>query len=281
MAGEHGRTSERPGDDLFTGGLAALLRPIIRYCLRHSIKLQRFIEVAKGVYVEIGEEQMLRDGHEVSTSRLAVMTGVHRKDVVRLGKGETKKRLPGDTLARVVGQWRNDPRFSRKNGHPRPLDLGGGSGEFAELVLSVSKELNPYTILFELERLKLINREGNTVALLANEYIPKKRPLESLRLVSADYEDILNAAEENVFEEPKVPNLHLTTRYDNVAIESLPTIRRWLMAEGAKLHQRARTYLAKHDKDLNPRLDKKAGGGRVVLGSFGLTSVGETPEEDK
>lgn len=86
------------------------------------------------------------------------MTGIHRKDVDRLILGERKVDPATDVFTRVFGQWQNDKRFS-KNGRPKALDLGGEAVYFAKLVQSVSKEHNPYTVLFELERLGFIKRQ--------------------------------------------------------------------------------------------------------------------------
>ncbi|MFN8392509.1 MAG: DUF6502 family protein [Bdellovibrionota bacterium] len=250
--------------------LRHLLRPVARFCIRRSVKLQRLMETMKSVLVEVGQEELERVGETASVSRLAVMTGVHRKDITRLTRGDESKEPAVDIFTRVVGQWRNDPRFSRR-GQPRPLESVGGDAEFAELVRSVSKELNPYTVLLELDRLGMVSRSGDTVTLKANEYAPAKNADESFQLMSADIDDLLKGVEENVFERKRVPHLHLTTRYDNICPEFLPEIQRWCMQEGAKLHARARNYFSKFDKDLNPRLRNKEGGSRVVLGSFSLS----------
>ncbi|RIL12652.1 MAG: hypothetical protein DCC75_00075 [Proteobacteria bacterium] len=51
---------------------------------------------------------------------------------------------------------------------------------------------------------------------------------------------------------------------------ALPAIRKWLLNQGIQLHKRARIYLSRFDRDLNPSPDK--GGARVVVGAFSWTS---------
>src|SRR5262249_10135934 len=140
--------SRNQNAEVFSLCLRALLRPLVRFCLRHSIKLQEFLELAKSVFLEMGMEELGRQDAAPSTSRIAVMTGLHRKDVERLKAGIGTRRAAGDIFTRVVGQWQTDPRFSSKRGSPRPLKLEGKEGDFVTLVESVSRELNPYTILF-------------------------------------------------------------------------------------------------------------------------------------
>lgn len=260
------------GSELFTVALQALLRPVIRFCLRHSVKLQQFLEVSKAVFVEMAEKEVSAEDDELSISRLAVMTGVHRKDVARLLSAGMKEVPANDVFTRVVGSWCSMPGFSRQ-GAPRVLKIGGGSGEFCELVRGVSKELNPYTILFELERLGMVRRDGDSVQLLVREYAPRRDSAAGFAILSSDLDDIISAAESNIFEDEAVPHLHLTTRYDNVCPELLPAIRTWFMREGAKLHKRARRRLSRCDKDLNPRLKNRAGGGRVAIGTFSLVEI--------
>ena len=250
--------------DIIAAVIQSLLRPLIRFCLRHSVKIQQFQEIAKATFVEVASEL---DKEALSVSRLAVMTGVHRKDVVRLTDQGMKSNAANDIFTRVVGCWRSHPKYSRR-GEPKLLRIAGGAGEFHELVRSVTKEINPYTVLLELERQGLVIRDEDSLKLLTREFVPKRDPEAGFRLVAEDLKTLLEAAEENIFKDPAIPNLHLTTRYDNICQEDLLTIRRWLMAEGAKLHKRARLYLSKYDKDLNPKLANRRGGCRIALGSF-------------
>lgn len=258
------------GQDSLAGVLRIVLRPIARYCLRHSLKFRRISEILKSVLVEIAQEELSKKGAPASISRLSAMTGVHRKDVTRLVLEDMQERPAADVYTRIVGQWKNHPSYSRR-GEARPLDVSGGQGKFAALVSSVSKELNPYLVLFEFERLGIVEREGDLVVLSAAEFVPRRNLDASFRMVEADIDDLLRAVEENTLKKPATANLHLTTRYDNVAPEHLPEIRRWFINEGAKLHKAARNYLSKFDKDLNPKLKGTQGGSRVALGSFSIT----------
>ncbi|MCB0324217.1 MAG: hypothetical protein KDD69_11620 [Bdellovibrionales bacterium] len=262
--------------DILAPGLRSLLRPVARFCLRHSFKLQRVTETLKAVMVEVGREELVAQGLPATANRLSAMTGVHRKDVSRLLEDDFRERPAHDVYTKIIGQWRSDPQFSRR-GLPRPLELAGGKGQFAALVSSVTKELSCYTVLNELERLKLIERMGDLVVLRSNEYVPKRSVRANFKLVEKDVEDLLSAVESNTLSLKDVPNLHLTTRYDNIAEEHLPQIQEWLIKQGAKAHQAARTYLAKFDCDLNPKLQRqgKTGGGRVAFGTFGLAEASD------
>ena len=248
-----------------------LLRPVLAFCVRRSLRLREILEIAKSVLVEIAVEELQNKGEEVSVSRVALMTGVHRKDVTELIRQQAP-RPSGETLfQRLIGQWRSDKRFSN-SGYPRPLSHVGQDSEFATLVRSVNRELNPYSILFELTRMGAVEERRDGVYLLKNEYVPVGKLEDRFALVGRDVDDLVRAAEENIIAEPEVPNLHLSTTYDNINPADLPKIRRWFMHEGAKLHERARQFLSKHDFDINPARSPQRGGARVVIGTFSFST---------
>lgn len=93
------------------------------------------------------------------------MTGLQRRDVSRISGDRQSPTKDVTLLIRVVGQWSADKRFSNSRGKGRSLGVSGVNSEFAKLVKLVSKDLNPHTILFELERLGIIRRKGNTATL--------------------------------------------------------------------------------------------------------------------
>ena len=65
-----------------------------------------------------------------------------------------------------------------------------------------------------------------------------------------------------------IPNLHIATRYDNIVVEAVPEMRRWILSQGAEFHARLRNYLSRYDKDFNPALYDRQAGAKVVVGSF-------------
>lgn len=265
-------------DKLKIDCLRQLLSPIIRFCLRSSITLQDLIESAKVVFVKLGTELMQEGEDNINTSRLAVMTGVHRKDVQKIrdegGLGDNTKSF----TRRLLAQWEQDRQFCGQNGKPLVLTCGGEGSDFWRLVRKLSKELNPATVLFELERINAVRRTPRGLKLTMDFELLRGNPLEGLRQVSSDATDLLEAVRENVYEGSKTPNLHLRTEYDNVFVEDLPEIREWLVLEGSKFHKKVREYLARFDQDLNPN-SKKTGGGKVMVGAFSRVLSPESKNE--
>jgi hypothetical protein len=249
-------------------GLKLLLRPVAKFCLRRSIKIQDGIEMLKHAFIEVAREELERTGRLVSNSRLSVMTGLHRRDVVRLLLEGVVVTENAPLLLRVIGQWQESSELRLKSGEPRPLTFEGKNSEFVELVRSISKDLNPYTVLFELERVGAVVREESRLRLVTDVYVPSGNLKEGLGLLGRDVEDLLLAVEDNLFRSPSIPHLHIKTHYDNVILSAIPELRSWCLEQGAEFHARIRKKLAKYDKDLNPRLKSEEGGGVVAVGTF-------------
>lgn len=253
--------------DLYRNCLRRLLQPLAKMCIRQSISIQELIELAKAAFIAAAADEIERNNQKVNVSRLSVMTGLHRRDVMRIYReGDQSKALPG-LASRVLAQWEQDERFHTKAGKPRVLSADGDQSEFAQLVAAVSTDVNFATVLFELERLGLVERAARGIKFIGKAQITSQDPAESFTLLARDAEDLLMSVDENVFSPRDEKNLHARTEYDNVAPEHLEEIRRWLLIEGAEFHRRARNFLSKYDRDVNPRL-KTQGRARVVVGTF-------------
>lgn len=247
-----------------------LLVPVLAFCLRRSLRLREILELVKVTLVELSILDLKRRGEVVSASKIALMTGVHRKDVAELLKSPKPREVESDVVRKIIGQWRSDRRFTMGDGRPRALEHIGKESEFVTLVRSVHSELNPYSILFELERIGAVRAKGDRLQLLSSEYVPSGNSEERFALVARDLDDLLRAAEENIMAPQPVPNLQLSTSYDNVSVAQLAVIRKWFMDQGAQLHERARQFLSQFDRDINPVDDGTPSGARVVIGTFSL-----------
>jgi hypothetical protein len=209
-----------------------------------------------------------------TVSKLSVMTGIQRRDIKRIDEqghnNSSAQHL--NLITRIIGAWTQGESFSR-GGSPRQLTYNGGDGDFSDLVRGISQDLNPSTVLFELERLSLVKRDGDTLTLTVNSYQITEDIDDAYSLVSSDLRNLIECVERNISDSVPIPNLHITTSFDNVAVSDLDRIREWLLKKGAELHAEARQYISICDKDLNPSRYADTGGGKVWLTSFSLCNA--------
>lgn len=253
--------------------LTIALRPFVAFCVRHALRLQDLIECAKVVFIEQSMEQARKKSSKPNISRLSLMTGVHRRDVARILRSPEPQSDQRDLIRRIMGQWQSDSRFITATKQPRILDCRGPGSEFFKLVESVSSDVNPATVLFELERCGAIEHTPRGVKLILESYVPSGDIEGGMEILSFDMDDLILGIEENIFNRSQVPNLHARTSYDNVRADALEEIRRWLIKEGHMFHSRAREFISQFDQDINP--DPKYNGkkSKVVLGAFSRTEI--------
>ena len=193
--------------------------------------------------------------------------------MARIHQREETKDTPQGLISRILGHWQQDPHFTTKNGKPRVLSLEGDDSEFKQLVRSITHDVTPGTVLFELERIEAVEHTRNGLKLTSRIYVPKGNLREGFSMLARDSVDLMEAIEYNLFEDPKTPNLHLNTEFDRISDKALPKIREWLIREGSALHQRARNFLSKYDADLNVELEPSTCNTRVKLGSFSVVAT--------
>ncbi len=251
--------------------LPRLLRPLAKLCVRHGLKIQDLLEAAKRAMLAAAAEELASSGEKVNISRLSVMTGIQRKDINRIERTDTGDSEMESLMTKVIGMWQSHPDFINRARKPRGLRCDSGSSEFSRLVETVSKDVNSYTVLFELERLGIVERRGESVSLCSPALeVGEESVSQGLNLLAADTADLYSSVTENIFSRAEIPNLHIKTSYDNIVASGMDAVRDWILREGADFHARAREFISKFDKDLNPQLYQMPAGGRVVLGSFSL-----------
>jgi hypothetical protein len=131
-----------------------LLRPMVMFLLRNGVPYQTFADIAKRVYVDLATEKFDIPGRKQSKSRVAILTGLSRREVLRV------KRLPAqddlgaldriNRAARVIAGWVRDRRFSDESGQPTDLPFEGGNVSFLQLVKLYSGDAPARAVLDEL-----------------------------------------------------------------------------------------------------------------------------------
>lgn len=265
---------------IITKCLRLMMRPLATFCVRRGVKFREFVDIAKGVFLEAAEDEITRSGYQRSTSKISVMTGIQRFEVKRLLEEQPDV---GDRnlVVRVVGLWSNSTRFADSRGRARKLTYRGARSEFGKLVRAVSKDLNPHTVMFELERLEVLSKDEEHVELRQHALIAHGDPETGMRFVSQDVSDLISAGVENCFAAHVTPNLHARTEYDNISDEQLPVIKRWFLELGTRMHTETRKFLSAFDRDLTPQDERGTGRNRVTLGTFSFIEPFSQDERSK
>lgn len=252
--------------------LLALMRPLARFWLKNALSFQDFVRIGKHAFVLEAREALQREGHKTNTSRISVLTGIDRTEILRISdEPADASEAPVGILERVLGQWRQDSRFIDSHGKPRILKCSGEPQEFRALVETVTKTINAGTVLAEFKRRGFVEQTDRGVKLLIQVLALQADKTAGVELMARDCETLFETIQENLFEQPEISNLHIRTEYDNVVLSQLPKIRRWLVNEGKKFHKKARNFISKYDKDITPLKGEIGGGGRVILTAYSLT----------
>src|SRR5690606_27575949 len=121
-------------------------------------------------FIEESARALESGGQKRNISRISLMSGVHRRDVARIQEYGLQLYYEQDVVPKVLGMWQSSPRFSTAMNQARPLSFEGEKAEFADLVQSVSKDINPSTVLFELDRVGAIEKAAGKVHLKVESF---------------------------------------------------------------------------------------------------------------
>ena len=169
-------------DSVKTGLLAAyskLLRPLIRILLRHGITYAELSEVVKRVYVQTAAQEFKVPGKKMSKARIAIVTGLTRKEVQRISaikpEGKYKNKANASRIGRVLSGWHTDPDFTGPYGMPLELRYDSDMPEdvtFVKLVQRFSGDMTPRAMLDELVRVgAVIETDQNWFKAVRREYV--------------------------------------------------------------------------------------------------------------
>lgn len=148
--------------------LAEALQPIAIAMLKGNLSAAVLVHSAKLAYVRAAIDTLSTEGTKTNVSRLAVVTGMTRKEVAsylpRKTRGATtanpKKQMEHRAL-RVLRAWITDPRYKKASGKLIDLPMAGEGKTFASLVRSYGGDVTAVAVLRELERLRVVTRTGS------------------------------------------------------------------------------------------------------------------------
>ena len=153
------------------GAFLVVLKPIARILLRYGIGFREFSEIAKTAFVDVASSDFGLRGRPTNISRVAVMTGLTRKEVRRLRdkieEGQQTVIVKTTPMWDILHYWHSDREFLDATGKPRKLPFAGETRSFSKLVRRFGGDIPPGAMRTELKRVGAIEEDdqGNLYVL--------------------------------------------------------------------------------------------------------------------
>ena len=237
--------------------VARLLAPLARVLLRHGISHAEFANWAKMAFIAQAAKHFGVKNKKPSVSRIAIVTGINRKEVKRVlelpaesDSGKAKQ----NRATRVVTGWLQDEDFTDSNGNPKTLDYGETDSMFNQLVRRYGGDVPARAVLDELIRVGTVIRDGSKISMKQMGYVPHESEEQMLDIFGDSSSDLLDTIDHNLSNEPGDSRLQLNVVYDNVPQEALEEFRKIADKKSLELLQELDKYLAKNDRDSNKKM---------------------------
>jgi len=136
------------------------LKPIARVLLRFGIGYREFSEISKLAFVDVASNEFGLRGRQTNISRVAVMTGLTRKEVRRvrdkISSGAVRLNVKSTPLSEILHRWHSESDYLDKSGHPAVLPFAGEQASFSSLVRKFGGDIPPGAMRTELKRVGAI-----------------------------------------------------------------------------------------------------------------------------
>jgi hypothetical protein len=236
-----------------------LMKPVVRILLRSGVGFSDFAEWAKLTYVEIAEKEFGVEGRVQSTSRISILTGLHRKEVARIRKdleqgGVSERNVPANRAERVVNAWLRESRYS--SDESKPLDLPYSSDtdcepSFESLVKSYSGDIHSRTLLDELIRIGAVSQLSNDHLRLERAgYVPSTESVEQLGIAGQSAHDLIATLANNINPESSGRYFQRSVAYRHLSNESVSEFKEYSELENEKLLLKLNKWLAQRDMSI-------------------------------
>jgi hypothetical protein len=238
----------------------ACMLPVARLLLRSGITYQQFELVAKRAFVLEAANDPDSRGRPTNTSRIAVKTGLSRKDVKRLRDLLTAEPMPSKGFAadqsgppaRVLHAWHVDRRFVGRDGKPRDLEFQDDKAGFCALVRAVAGDVPPGAVRTELKRAgAVLDLEDGKLRAVKRYYVPGNVDEKAITVMSGMVFPLASGIAHNADPSRKVGGF--IQRYafsQTLRPEAVDQFRTWSREQATRFIEQMDDWLAEHEEEV-------------------------------
>lgn len=239
-----------------------ILKPLIQILMRHDISHGEFSELAKRAYVEVAFKHFSIPSRKTTYSRVAVLTGLSRKEVVRIvekleQEAPSLEKATPNRASRIISAWLRDGDFSSENNEPKVLPLKGPKGSFEQLVARYGGDITMGSIIEELERVGAISwPDQHSVKLSHHAYIPDQSESETVDIIATCASDLLNTAVFNIENDKDNARFQRQVVYHRIPISIAKKFEQYSRKKNLSILLDYNRWLAKHTSSNGQRADE-------------------------
>jgi hypothetical protein len=252
--------------------------------LKHGVMHREFVELSKQVYVEIARDDYGIRGRPTNVARMALLTGMDRKEVTRVRSrlernadevSSSDRQQGQDRITRVLSGWHQDREFIR-DGKPLALPLDGPAPSFAALLKRYGGDVPASTILRELKRTGTARVADGAVHVLRRNYRLDTVDAAAVARAGSVLRDLGQTVTHNLYRAPRDES-RFEARATNVQIppSALPAYRKFVYTEGQAFLEKIDAWLTA--AEISEKEKPSSGAQRVGLGLYWIQS-GEATE---
>jgi hypothetical protein len=253
--------------------LGFLLEPVVLLLLKNGVSWPDFADVAKAKFVEVATTQFGMRGRPANMSRVAILTGLDRREVSRL-----RHQPDADVQPRAVCRptlvlegWHRDSEFIDANGRPVALEIDGKQQSFEALARRHAPSIPHIAMLKQLRAVGAVTDlpDGRVLA-TKRAYVPRALSDDHISLWGSVLHDVSATWEYNLMRAPAARS-RFERRAVNVRVDAraLPAFQDFLEAEGQAFLERVDDWLSAHESTEDPST------GRSLRLGVGVYHIGD------
>ncbi len=181
------------------------MKPLARLMVRCGVSYKEFAQIAKEVFVDVVSVDYGIRGRQTNISRVAVLTGLTRKEVSRIRRS---RRIATEVLApprcrpeQVLEAWHRLDDYKDSNGATLAIPAEGDTPSFSMLVRSVGGDIPYGAMLKELVRAGSVEECANhTYRAISKTFMPDVTDPESILIAGEAIHDLAETISSNLFQ---------------------------------------------------------------------------------
>jgi hypothetical protein len=233
------------------------MEPIIGILLRNGVTHKDLVAICKQIYVQVASEEFGLRGRQTNLSRVAMLTGIDRKEVSRIKEslnnsheGEHNQQHQ-DRLTRLLSAWHHDPDFCTSVNHPLALSVEGEQQSFALLARRYGGDFPASALLKELKRVGVVEDtiDGKVIA-TKRYFVPAQSDPGALLRAGSVIGDLGNTLHHNLYKANKQQPLQFERRASNTQMspDQLAAFREFVEQEGQAFLEKIDAWLSEHEQ---------------------------------